>query len=506
MSRRRVVAVVLAAVAVVLGACGGGGGSSTSAPAEPAISDPTAEALAYAPAGAAVLALVETDPAAGPGLELVELAQRLPGVDEIRRQALALVSDRLGLDAEVDLLPLAGAPLVLWSPDAVGTPSSAWVTASSEGLAAVLSSRVNSGQLTDAGAHRGFTLFSRPGGAYARRGPVLLSGPSPEAVRATIDLRQGRRGGWDARLVRERSVGLRPGALVTVLASAPVVLDRATPGLRRKVGALRATQRIALALVPEEDGLRLRLNASLNPEALASSDLPIAAGPEPPVVRGEGQVVVAVRDLAQTLAFARKTVDALDPERLKAVDGALEVLRSFARVDVENDVLGRLTGSATAFSEDGRTVTLNAEAADPKGLEDVLGRLGSLARFGGAIAGLTGADLGGLGVRREESGAQSLTKDDAPVASFGVFGDALVVSSDPAADLQLAADTPPGEKLARKGALYATATDDVLEDLLVDRLGLPAVARLALGPLGDPVLTARSETDTLRFELFLPVE
>jgi hypothetical protein len=181
-------------------------------------------------------------------------------------------------------------------------------------LGELLAARAKDGALTAAADEGEYAVFTRRGGgAYGRRGPVLVTAPDEAALRRTLQRRAAGRGQWDAALLRERGLGLPEGAVARVALDArPLVAARG--GQLRRVTWVAGLERAALTLTPLGGGLRLHARAST--ASLAPADVPIAGGVTPPATRGRAALVAAVRDPRQTLAFARRVTELLDPRRL----------------------------------------------------------------------------------------------------------------------------------------------------------------------------------------------
>ncbi len=490
-------------LAVLLASAGLAAGCGTKEEETVVVDDPVAEALAHAPASAAVLAVVATDRRRGPGAALAALAQRFPGNELALAQGAALLGERLGLDPEDELEPLLGNPVVLWSPDgSAARRSAAWVVRDGGRLGELLAARVKAGALRAEGASGEYALYARrDGGAYARRGPVLVTAPDLPALREALARRRAGSGQWAPELLRERSLGLPGGAVARVVLDAGALTRRSLPGLSpvRWVAGLR---RAALTLTPLGGGLRLHARAGL--EGVGAADGPLAPGVEPPRVRGSAPIVVGVRDPQQTLRFARRVTDLLDPDRLEGLRRTEEVLRRYARVDLEEDLLDRITGTATLTTRPGGGLTLRADLDDPERVADALTRVERLAKLAGPLAGLAGVDLGGLDVE-EDDGTSRLTQDGRLLVALRVQGGALVATTDPGTDLRAAGDAPPGPPAPTAGALRATATAELVQEQLAQRLRLPAFLRGVLTPLGGAIVTARGEAGSFDLQVVLPV-
>ncbi len=484
--------VVVALAAASLTGCG--------SKEEVAITDPVGEALTYAPADAAVLAVVATETSSGPA---AAFAQSLGGLGV----GLPLVEAALGSPLEMDaseVRPLLGRPLVLWSTDGSSEHRfAAWVVSDEGKLGDLLDAKLSSGALSAAPGFGDYALYRRrDGGAYARRGPAILSAPDLDSLRAVLRRRQGNGEQWSSRLLRERGLGLPAGALARVALDAQALVAR-RGGRAGRLPWVGALLRAAITVTPESGGLRVRARATTDAEALSPDDVPVAAGAEAPDVRGSDRIVVALREPSQTLRLVRQAVDLLDPTRLDGLRQAEKVLARFGGVSVEQDFVENLTGSATFTSGDGRTLTVRADLDNPKVTTAALSRLGALGRFGGPLADLAGIDTGGIGVE-ERDGRYVITQNGALVLALAVVDGALVVSTDPGADLTAAAGVPPESPEGETGALRATVDSEFVDGVL-DGLGLPAVVRTALVPDDNLVVTARGEWDHSDLNLLLPL-
>ena len=495
---------IVAVLAAGTAGCGNQGEKKT------VIADPVAEALAHAPADAALLAVVTTDPAIGPGRAAARLTARFAGGALVIGQARAMLTGRLGLD-ERELGPLLAHPAVVWSPDgSMARCFAAWVVRDEERLGELLAARVRTGALEEVPAPGGDAVrgeaaryTGRGGGAFARRGPLLVGAPDLASLDDVLRRRAGGRGQWSRALLRERDLGLaEPDAVARVLLDAQALVVRADPAYAR-IRWVAGIRRAVITATPEAGGLRVRARAST--AGLRAADLPIATGVAPPQTRGTGRLVAAVRGPRQALAFVREVTDLLDPRRLAALRQVEDVLGRYARVSAQADLLDRLTGTATLTSPDGRRLTLRAELDDPVRTADALERVGALARFGRPLADLAGIDLGGLDVQ-ESGGRSAITQDGRLLGALAVVDGVLVASNDPDADLVAAARAPEAAAPApAAGALRTTVDSELVKDLLVARLGLPAFARGALAPLGDVILTARGEVGVLDAQVVVPV-
>jgi hypothetical protein len=311
-------------------------------------------------------------------------------------------------------------------------------------------------------ASGGYERYARSGWSVAVKGPLIVLG-QPAAVGAALADR-ARSAGMTVSLFRERLRGLPADALLRVEGNL-ALSDRTQ---RSKITWVRALNRFALTVRADATGLHARLRAASTP--VAPDDLPVAPGAAPPtpLMRSNG-ATAGVRDLRHVLRFGLRTLKATDPGTYRRYDLARRALKLLRRGDVDHDVIDQLGGTATVWSPDLRTVTLSAPVADPErmaralnGLQPLMGRLL-------AAAGLDGA-------------------------RYGVAGSTFVVTTTPGVSLaRLAAGTP-----QRIGSLTGAVTGVIraatLRRALIDRLGLPPIASLALGALGDATFSVRTAT------------
>jgi hypothetical protein len=215
----------------------------------------------------------------------------------------------------------------------------------------------------------------------------------------------------------------------------------------------------AAVLATESNGVRVPFKIAAAPVGLSAEDLPIALGPQAPSARGDAQLIAGIRNPAQTLKFVRA---AGLLQELAVVDK----LPGFLKPDLGN--LGP-NGTLTTAGLDFEHITLRAEPPDPGDWSTKLGRLDALSGIAKRM-GITDIDID----HRDD--VYTLTQDGRLVARIGIFGNALVLSNDPRADLRAAADappspTPPGAAGALTVRLRADELAGQLPSLIRDRLG-----------------------------------
>ncbi len=462
MARRRtrilagtVVGVVVAAALVAL-LLRGGDAARERAPA--AVAD---EPLAYLTGLAGADLLVDADGRAP--LAAVVLARLLPsltGGAVAGATANALASGRAAI-----ALTGAGRTLALTAPDAAAL-------------------RAIGRGLRRAGRHRGARLFGARGAALAVRGATLLAASTAADLRRALDARAAPAARF-ARASFERRLRGLPAARAAVRATfAPRSLLRARASALAASRWGRSLRDGAAVLVADATGARVPFRITAEPAGLTAADLPVATGPREPVARGAAPLVLGVRSLARLASFA--SAAGLEPfATLARLPGPL-------RPDI-----GALTADATLTSRDGRRYTARTEPPDPGDWREKLGRLDALSGL------IRATGLADVRVDRSRDGAYTLEQGGRPVARAGVFGRALVLSTDPRADLRAAAAVPatPPPPGAR-GALTLRLTPDGARRLLLGGAALPG---LLLDHLGDLTGSARVELTGVTGELRLGV-
>lgn len=538
MSARTLTLLPIVVVALFLGilvlvVTGGGdddGGGST---ASSGITDPLAEALAFIPSDAPVVGVLETDTSAGPLSKLQALGPRVPG----STLALGEVGSVLGgVDLQAELLPLLGNPVVVGAvelprdgsaaapaglPFRIPSPGrlgrgvrAATVARDPAGLGDLFDRLSDSATVTSDGETRGFDVYTRPGDgvAFAVRGAILVVSGSRTDLGRALSLHSRATAGGGATAgdgtgalttasMRERFSGLpgRSASFARVAVDLDGLLDADAADL--EVPWVGALQRAAFAVVPGDEAVDLRFRLATDPETVTDGDVPIATGPATPspAAQDDEPVVLAFRDIAHTVEFARRTLRATDPQLARDLD-AIEVnLRRFARVDPTSQLLLRLTGTTTITTGPEGGVEVRAEVADPEAIGDVLRRLKSISTLG-SLAGGIGVDVETRGITIEDDGPDTyqVLRDGSPVARVGVLGEALVLSTDESADLQLLADAfPESPDEGARGAFSARLSVERLVELLGDRLGLSSEVERVLGPLDTVTLRARGETEAV---------
>jgi len=286
----------------------------------------------------------------------------------------------------------------------------------------------------------------RPRAAVGVRGGAVVLAPTPAALAEAMRGRGLGRRAFERRLAR---LPRRAGARVALRPRA--LLARFSAGLAATRWA-RTLRDGAAALVVDDATARVPFRLNGSPAAAAA--LPIAAGRAAPRARGSAPVVIGVRDPARTLRFAREA--GLLPQ-LDVVDR----LPRFLRPDLE-----RLGPDGTLTSDGRGTLTIRTQPPDPGDWSRKLNRLD-------ALSGLA-RRLGIADVRIDRRGdAYRIDEGGRFALRVGVFGDTLMLSTSPTADLQAAARAPAAQvPPGAAGALTATLAPEFLLNELGRRLSV----------------------------------
>jgi hypothetical protein len=302
------------------------------------------------------------------------------------------------------------------------------------------------------------TKAPAPPGATKRGGTVIVA---PGSVVQTL----GARAAFDKRLAGLPKSPARVAFDPRLLA--PQIANTAW-GKALRDGAAALTIKGARVALP------FRLTSSpVNPK-----DLPIATGTQAPPTHGSAPVVAATRAPAQSLRF-------LQAAGLLPALGVLDRAPGFLKPDLDN-----LGPDATITTADGKVFTVRLTPPDPGDWQTKLARLDALS----GLIRFTG--LANVRIDKRD-GVYTILQDGKLAARVGVYGRVVVISTDPAANLQAAANAPakpppPGAA----GALTLNLSAALFES------ALPSLVR---GHVGDVEGWARAEPARTTGELGLTV-
>jgi hypothetical protein len=468
------------------------------------VADPLAEALAFAPASAEVVAQFDVQAGSEQGHQLRDLARTFAAArfaaDGVRQSVRSV-----GLDADADLSAVLGGPVVVAGPAAAvrglgatvqglaldlpaiarAGATAAVVGTSADDVGAVLRRATEDGRLKRLGdVARDVEAYAIPDGGGAvigRRDADLVLGGDAAAVRRAFAIHD-RRGGLTRATFDERLGPLaRVPALIRAAGAARAIVSPRATGVPW-VDALRQG---ALAVTIQKPGVRLRLHLATDPAKVTDAQLPLAPGAAAPrPAPGPRQIDAAIRDPAQTIRVLDDAKEGLDLPFLDSVKDALRTLdsvkgplKTFGRIDVD-DIINQLTGTLTVTPEREGTIAVRAEMTSGDDLRTALGRLAAVPDVA--------LDLANVDLNVERQGdAYTITDQGKAIAKVAVLDKTLVVTNDLTAGLRAIANRRPQPATATHGALSFHLGGRALQDELIRRLGLPGLARLVLGGFGD---------------------
>jgi hypothetical protein len=388
-----------------------------------------------------VIALA-TDPDHGQGAAARNLLERFLGADVAVAQGQDRIRQALGLDPSAELGPLLGNDLVV-ARTQYGL-FGAWVAKDEGALREALRNR----------ADRGLRVVVS--------GPLVVAGESTAVAHALAT--EARHAGMTRRLFDERLRGLPSDALLRVEANAALI----PPAQESKFAWLRSLTRLALTVRADAAGLHARLRGASRPNAV--EDLPLTPGATPPApLERTNGATAGIRDLRHVIRFALNALKTSDPGTYRRYDLARRGLKLLRRGDIDRDVIDQLDGTATVWTPDLKTFTVTAPVADPGRMQRALNGLKPLM-------------------------SRLLTAAGLPGARYGVTGSTFVVTTDPGSSFARLAAGSPRRIDSLTGALTGVVRGRTLGQAVIDRLGLPPIASLALGALGDTTFAVRTAT------------
>jgi hypothetical protein len=489
-----------------------------------AVKDPLAEALGYAPASAEVVAALEVQRGSPQGQALRDLARDFPaarfGADAIRG-----ATRTLGFDADADLPSLIGGPVVIAGPASAVTAVSgsaaglqldlapvlragaiaAVVGRSADDVKAVLDRAADDGRLRRlAPVADGVAQFALPDGAgvLGVRDADLVLAADAARLKTAFALRD--RDGGLSRSTFEQRLGPVPRpALLLATARPRAIIGDAGKGVPW-IDALRGGS-LSVRLAPP--GLQVNVHLAIDPAVARPQDLPLAPdAPAPDPAAGSATIWGGVRNLSQTIRVLEASRDELQlpfvsgvTDALKTLDDLKGPLKRFGRIDVDAALLDQLTGTTT-ITQEAQGLALRAELRDGGPLRTALNRLAAVPDFAIDLANVTDLDLDKAG-----DDAYEVRRGGTTFLKVAVLDRTLVATNDLTAGLRRIANRP-ARKAQTTGALAFHAEGRAIQDQLVLRLGLPGLARLVLGGIGDLDGSARATAAGLDLAATLALE
>lgn len=478
--------------ALALAACGGDDDADT----------PLGKALSYIPADAPLALTISTDVEGEQYQQLGDLIERFPGGDQVV-QGLRSSIEAQGTDFDEEIRPLLGNDLVVGAPDAeaLSSDEGQFVGALQVNDTETLQQVIDDQQPTEAGEIDGAQLYGFEDDTFiAVDDDVVVFSDTQEQLEAALV-----QSGEDDSLTEDtfnEALGDAPeDAPLRVYANLPPILE-ADPEAQQAqdVAWVGALETVGLTASAEEEGLVLDLDVATNPEGLTEDDLPIASGAEdpPPVVADDDQIGIGIRDPSQVADFAQ-----LAAEQAGAGEVALakSQISDQLGIDIDDDVIGQLTGEAAVTVDLTGQVGFRSELQDPAAFGDTLEQISDELPQAAAGLGAPGVQLAPTG-----GGFYELRAPDSPPVSVGVVGGVLAIAGTQQ-EAQRLAGAAPQEVPDAAGSVTMRADASTLAEQALEPLALlvgdPAQFT---EPLGDLTGSMESDTSGLRGRFLLTVE
>lgn len=438
-----------AALAALLAACG-----APSAALLPT-SEPKGEVLAYFGPDAPALALIDTEPDSEGSDALTAALARAgayePLRDAAKRHGLVFAHIRRLLGGQLAVgIPRPGAPVL-----------AALVAENPDDLRVLADARVVGGLAAAAGRYRGAALFAAPGHAFAVRDRVLLLTATTTALRDALDQRAS-----DDAFKGEDLDDAVPDVRGDPLARAVVNLEARVGPRGRSVPWLAALDTLGVVLRADEEAARLDFSLATPADDLLEVDVPVSPGERGPLAVTAKAPSLTVRDLAHVTGVAERAARAAFPLAVLRLDQARRTLRKEGKVDLDEEILGRLHGPAT-FVRGHDTILVRADPSRPRALRRALKRLAAT-----LPQALSRARMEGFSVR-EFGGFYELLRDGAVVGRFGMRGDVLVMGTGTPRALRALARAPLARPAGASGGLTVSVPQKSAARLTDARFGFP---------------------------------
>ncbi len=469
---RRLLTILLAGSALFAAGCGGDDSGSA-----------LDVALSHLPKDALFAAAVETDLEGDQYQAIDSLLDEFAFGGQARDQLRRQLEEATGGRFAEDVRPLLGNPVVIGATsgsDGSPHPVAAVQVADEDKLGGLIE-RSNAREVGEAS---GATLYEDSNSVLAVEDDVVVFAEDRAQLTAALERADG-----DDHLDEETFdaalEGLPENALVRVYVDVQAALE-ADPSTAdaRKVKWIAALRELGLTVNAREGGIDVDFRAATEGD-LAEEDLPIASGDESPgVIRREGEIGLGIRDLAHIVGFAENAGQAIDPAGFGDYAQAKETIDRQLGVNLDEDLVGQLTGNTSASVALDGGFGVRAELRDAqefdRTLEQVSDVLPSFAE---------GAGFGEVTLTKPSGASDfyTLTGTGDGTVVFGVVDEVLVVASDRARAEELATLEPSGVEGARGSAVMGADAEE-LANAVIAEIG-PAFGIPDLGGLGSGLIT-----------------
>ena len=495
---RRLARICVLAVCLLAG-CGSGDSAA-----------PLDASLSYVPKSTPFAVAIDTDLEGEQWRAVDSVLKRFPlGLDA--EEALGSFLDEQGVSFGRDVKPVLGNPFVVSASSAesfVNGGGDRFVAAIKVDDQDKLDALIERTGARESGEAAGATLYEDGDTVFAVDDGVVVFGDSRAALERAVERADGD-DHLDEESFEDGLAGLPENGLARLYVDAGALLASASDsdGLRR-LEWLGALESIGMSASVTDDEIDVELSLRTNADELSEDDLPIAAGDEaPPVIERPGEVGFGVRNLAHIVRFAERAAQAADPEGFGQFGLAKETLNERLGIDIDEDLIGALTGNVSGSLALDGGFGVRADLADPDAFRDTLAKAAPALPLLLQGAGSPDARLekpgtpNGLWVLRPSGGQE---------VYFGVIGDRLVVASgrERAAALARAQAV---EVEGAEGAVVMGADGQQVADELLAMLGGDAGlgglgAQLFTGPIGQLIGSLAADTDGMRGRFSVELE
>lgn len=489
MTRRLTAFLTIALIALVAG-CGGddggGGGSSVD------------ELLAYLPADAPLVGVVETDFESGQYKNVDRILGKFPFGGQVKSQLKQSLAQS-GADYDKDLKPLLGNPIVIGSPDARSLVDDAakdqyvvaWNLKDGDKFRELIKKE---GDSRESGEVDGETAYeSNDGSVVILKGDTLVGANDRPTLEAATE-----RAGGDDNLTEETFNGalgdLPKDAIVRVYGDAQKLLeaDPATATARRVkwVGGLRT-----FGVTGSAEGDGLAIDVRVNTEGVGEQDLPLASGDGSPPVARDGEWAVGDRNPSQFVRFVENVIETTDPAEFREYDTSKQAASRQLGIDIDKDVIDQFSGDASITGGLGGEFGVRSSVKDPDAMRGTLDKI---------------VDAGRAGDTRFEEAdglVHSTNAEDGDELYFGMVDDVFVAAEQPDVAKRLATVEPKPVEGA-KGSLTAIADGEAIAKAILQQQGGAGAlgGQFFTGAVGDATGWLTTSPDGMRGRVKLKIE
>jgi hypothetical protein len=465
-------------------------------------------ALAYAPRESPFLIALETDLEAEQYDALDSILRRFPLGGDLEE----LLTDRLrdsapGLDFGEDVKPLLGNPLVVAATSAQtlvgGSGDGDFVAAIEVDDRSKLEDLIEKTNADQRGQAAGATIYEDEGTLFAVDGDVVVLAADEQQLEAALE-RADRDDHLDEQVFDEALADPSEDGIARIYVNLRALID-SDPDAReaKSVAWVDALRTLGVTASVDRDAVELEFNLRTEADGLSEDDLPLAAGDEaPPVIERDGEIGFGVRDPSQIVKFAEAAAQAVDPAGFGQYARAKKMLDARLDIDIDEDLIGQLSGDVAATLSVGGDFGLRAELEDPARFERTLVKaapeLPRLAESAGA---------GALKLERRGD-LYVLAERDGDGVAFSVLNDVFVLANDLAGARRLANEQPV-EVPGAEGAVVVSADAQQVANEVLGRLELGpggGFAQLFTGPLGRLSGSVSATTEGVKGKITLELD